>query len=83
MAIFKQAKKKKITKKDSVEEAAEKFYTRTFSEERLKFRQIVRSSSFSMFVYSVIFINTVLIAAGTRVCSLEMLELASVQETAL
>ena len=62
MVFFKKKPQEKISKKDSVAEAAEKYYTRNFSIERMMVRKLVRSNSFSSFIYCVIAINTLLIA---------------------
>jgi len=63
MPIFgKKPKTKKAAKQDSAQDAAEKFYTLHFSEERMKVRHLVQNGWFSSFIYGVIFINTILIA---------------------
>ena len=57
------AKRKKSRAGSSAAEQAEVLYTSTFSHERLQVRRLVRHTYFSAFIYVVILVNTVLIAA--------------------
>ena len=47
---------------DDAQAAAERYYTRHYSNERLAVRNLVRNAWLSTFVYSIIFVNTILIA---------------------